>query len=128
MDVLPVDGRAGNSPAAAVANMVVGLFSEYTGRGPTRARAYLHDDIVTVVLKETLTKAERSLHDRGRSQQVLDMRLAFQQTMRDDLVHGIEKILDRKVHAFLSANHLDPDIAIETFVLEPRHDSQRDGS
>jgi uncharacterized protein YbcI len=121
MDALRVHGREGNSPAAAIANLVVRLFSEYTGRGPTRARAYLHDDIVTVVLKETLTKAERSLANHGRSEQVLNMRLAFQQTMRDDLVQGVETILDRKVQAFLSANHLEPDIAVETFLLEPRN-------
>ena len=119
VDLPKVDG-AGTSPAANIANLVVGLFSEYTGRGPTRARAYLQDDVVTVVLKETLTKAERSLVDHGRSEQVLQMRLAFQQTMREDLTRGVEKILDRKVHAFLSANHLEPDIAVETFLLEPR--------
>ena len=48
------------------------------------------------------------------------MRLAFQQTMREDLIRGVEKVLDRKVHAFLSSNHLEPDIAVETFLLEPR--------
>src|SRR5215210_7567946 len=106
-DVRSTDG-AGTSPAAAVANLVVGTFSEYTGRGPTRARAYLHDDLVTVVLKETLTKAERSLVDHGRSEEVLRMRLAFQMTMREDLIRGLEKILDREVHAFLSSNHLEP--------------------
>lgn len=114
-----VDG-ANTSPAAAIANLVVGVFSEYTGRGPTRARAYIHDDIVTVVLRETLTKAERSLADHGRSEEVLRMRFAFQQTMREDLVRGVQDILDREVQAFLSANHLDPDLAVETFVLVPR--------
>src|SRR3954449_3454799 len=104
MDALRVHGREGNSPAAAIANLVVRMFSEYTGRGPTRARAYLQDDVVTVVLKETLTKAERSLADHGRSQEVLHMRLAFQHTMKEDLIRGVEEILDRKVEAFLSAN------------------------
>ena len=113
-----VDG-ARTSPAASVANMVVGVFSEYTGRGPTRARAYLDDDLVTVVLKETLTKAERTLVEHGREDEIMRLRLAFQQTMRDDLVKGIEEILDRKVHAFLSANNLEPDIAVESFLLAP---------
>jgi hypothetical protein len=50
---------------------------------------------------------------------VLDMREAFQQSMRDDLIKGVERVTGRTVIAFMSANHLDPDIAIESFVLEP---------
>ena len=111
------------SPSAAIANLLVALFSEYTGRGPTRARTYITDDVVTVVLKETLTKAERSLVTSGRDEEIMRMRLALQQTMRDDMVRGVEQILDREVHAFLSANHLDPDIAVETFLLSPPSDA-----
>jgi uncharacterized protein YbcI len=48
------------------------------------------------------------------------MRKAFQGTMRHDLISGIEEILGRKVVAFMSDNHIDPDIAIEAFVLAPR--------
>ena len=114
------------SPSAAISTLVVRLFNEYTGRGPTRARTYLNDDLVTVVLKETLTKAERTLVDRGRDEEILRMRMAFQQTMRDDMVQGVETILDRKVHAFLSANHLEPDIAVETFLLVPRAEPDED--
>jgi len=108
------------APAAAIANLLVGIFSEYTGRGPTRARAYSNQDLVTVVLKENLTKAERSLVDRGHHDEIIRLRLGFQQAMRDDMVHGVEKVLDRKVHVFLSANHLEPDIAVETFLLVPQ--------
>lgn len=38
--------------------------------------------------------------------------------MGKDLIAGIEGITGRKVIAFLSDNHIDPDIAIESFVLE----------
>jgi uncharacterized protein YbcI len=48
------------------------------------------------------------------------MRKAYQTTMRGDLVDGVERISGRKVIAFLSDNHIDPDIAVESFVLEPR--------
>jgi hypothetical protein len=37
--------------------------------------------------------------------------------MGDDLIAGIEQVLHRKVVAFLSANHIDPDIAVETFIM-----------
>jgi hypothetical protein len=35
----------------------------------------------------------------------------------------VEEITGRKVIAFLSDNHLDPDIAVESFVLESRGSS-----
>jgi hypothetical protein len=48
------------------------------------------------------------------------MRRAYQLTMRDDFTAGIEEITGRQVIAFLSANHLDPDLAIESFMLAPQ--------
>src|SRR5271165_5363917 len=112
------DATARGEQASSISNLVVKLAGEYTGRGPTRARTYLNDDLITVVLKDTLTKGERSLVRDGREEVVMSMRLAFQQTMRPDLIAGIEEITGRGVHAFLSANHADPDIAIESFVMD----------
>jgi uncharacterized protein YbcI len=111
---------------AAISNMVVRLVSEYTGRGPTKARTYVDDDLVTVVLQDTLTTAELSLVRDGERQLVIDTRKAFQNTMEDDFVAGIEEILDRRVVAFLSDNHIDPDVAVETFLLEPEEPGQGD--
>ncbi len=107
------------SVAVLLCNHIVSVTREYTGRGPTRARAHLTDDLVTVVLQDTLSKGERSLLGDGRRPEVLAMRQAFQDTMGPSFVAGVEEILDRKVLAFLSANHLEPDIAIESFVLHP---------
>jgi len=109
----PVSG----SKAAAISNHVVRTMSDYTGRGPTKARTHISDDIVTVVLQDTLTKGERSLVVDGLDDLVLTTRKAFQMTMREDLVSGIEGILGRKVHAFMSDNHIEPDIAVEIFIL-----------
>ena len=105
------------SKAAAISNMVVRTMSEYTGRGPTKARTHLSDDVVAVVLQDTLTKGERSLVADGLEELVLSMRKAFQSTMRHDLVSGIEEILGRRVVAFFSDNHIDPDVAVEVFLL-----------
>jgi uncharacterized protein YbcI len=107
------------SKAAAISNMVVRTMSEYTGRGPTKARAYITGDLVTVVLQDTLTKGERSLVEDGREELVLNTRKAFQATMRHDLIDGVQEILGRTVLAFMSDNHIDPDVAAETFVLAP---------
>jgi uncharacterized protein YbcI len=119
--------RPGGELAAEISNLVVKLVSEYTGRGPTKSRTFLNEDLVTIVLEDTLTKGERSLVDDGKSDLVLSMRLAFQQTMREAFIDGIEEITGRKVRAFLSANHMEPDIAIESFILEPVDSASQNG-
>ena len=56
----------------------------------------------------------------GHEQGVLHTRGVFQALMRDELVAAVEGLTGRTVAAFMSANHIDPDIAVETFVLEPQ--------
>jgi uncharacterized protein YbcI len=113
------EGSRDLSPASRISNLVVQVMRSYTGRGPTRAWTSIDEDLISVVLRDTLTRGERSLVSDNRGQLVIEMRKAYQLTMRDELVAGVEQITGRKVIAFLSDNHLDPDIAIETFVLEP---------
>jgi uncharacterized protein YbcI len=119
MSSTQIEHAPATSKSAAISNLVVRALSEYTGRGPTKARTYMSDDIVTVVLQDTLTKGERSLVADGLENLVLNARKAFQRTMRDDLVSGVEEILGRRVTAFMSDNHIDPDMAVEVFVLAP---------
>ena len=109
----------GGSKGAAISNLTVRLLSQYTGRGPTKARTFFNDDMVTVVLQDTLTKAESTLVDKDQRDLVLLTRSTFQEVMGDDLIAGIQDITGRTVIAFLSANHIDPDIAVETFMLAP---------
>lgn len=109
----------GGSRAAAISNHIVRTMSEFTGRGPTKARTYLNDDLVTCVLQDTLTKGERSLVSDDLYDLVLTTRKAYQGTMRTELVAGVEAILGRTVTAFMSDNHIDPDVAVEVFVLAP---------
>jgi uncharacterized protein YbcI len=56
----------------------------------------------------------------GSKDVVLTTRKAFQTTMRHDLIAGVEEILGRRVQAFMSDNHIDPDIAVEVFVIAPQ--------
>ncbi|HEY3725820.1 MAG TPA: Na-translocating system protein MpsC family protein [Solirubrobacteraceae bacterium] len=112
--------RGEGSIAAAISNLVVRVTNEYTGRGPTKARTYMNDDLVTVLLQDTLTKGERSLVRDGKQELVLATRLAFQATMREDLIAGLEQLTGRKVRAFMSSNHMEPDVAVEIFVLDDR--------
>jgi uncharacterized protein YbcI len=104
--------------AVAISNAVVHVVREYTGRGPTKARTYIADDLVTCVMRDTLTKGERTLVEHGREEHVLDTRKEWQDTMEDELTAAVEALTERKVTAYLSQNHIDPDLGVETFVLE----------
>jgi uncharacterized protein YbcI len=115
------------SVAAAISSATVQLLHEYTGRGPTKARTYINDDLITVVLQDTLTMGERSLVRDGEAELVMATRKAFQKTMGPQLIAAIERHSGRSVYAFLSENHIDPDVAIESFVLAPAADGAPDG-
>ena len=110
---------------AAISNRVVQIQREYVGRGPTKARTFMHGNLVVTLLQDALTKAERSLAAHGKADTVLAMRHEFQITMRRDLTAAIEELTGRRVVAFMSDNHIDPDIGVEAFVLE--EDSASDG-
>lgn len=108
------------SDAATISNGIVRLLAEYTGRGPTQARTTIAENSVLVVLQDTLTKGERKLAAHGEAAHVLETRHKVQQMMRDDAVSLVESTLQRKVIAFMSANHIGPDMAAEVFALEPQ--------
>jgi uncharacterized protein YbcI len=110
---------AGGALLTAVSNAVVRIVRDYTGRGPTQARASIRDNLVVVLMQETLLKAEHSLINDDKAKLVVEMRRSFQQTMRGELSRAVEQLTGRKVVAFMSDSHLEPDYSIEVFVLEP---------
>jgi uncharacterized protein YbcI len=114
-----VKGDSSDARSAMISTATVRLLHECTGRGPTKAKTLINDEVVTVLLADTLTKGERTLVADGRSDRVLQLRHDYQQAMRDDLIAIVERQLERKVIAFMSQNHIDPDLAVEVFVLEP---------
>jgi len=107
------------TPSAKIATAAVQLLHERTGRGPTKAKTTITENLVTILLADTLTTGERTLVAHGHTDHVLQIRHHYQTAMRDGLTQIIEHQLDRKVTAFMSQNHIDPDLAIEVFVLEP---------
>jgi len=102
----------------------VQVLHDFTGRGPTRAHTVINRDSVLILVGDTLTKGERTLVATGQEQFVIDMRHRFQKAMQEDLIAAVEKIMGRKVIAFMSANHVDPDMAAEVFALEPASDGE----
>jgi uncharacterized protein YbcI len=114
-DTTQTDGKL----AAAISNTVVKALARTTGRGPTKAKTTLGDNGVFVVLQDSLTVGERTLTDAGQGQAVLDLRRRWQGVMEAEVSREIEELMGRKVVGFMSDNHIDPDLAVEVFVLEP---------
>ncbi len=112
------DRPPGSSLYVTISNAIVGLLREYTGRGPMKARTTLRDNLVVVLLEQTLTKGEQVLVQKGRGENVLTLRHEYQEAMRDEASAKIAEITGRKVIAMMSANHLDPDLGVELFVLD----------
>jgi uncharacterized protein YbcI len=100
-----------------ISDAVVRITAEYTGRGPTRARTTINGDWIFVTLSDTLTKGERKLAETGRLDFVREARRAYQDAMREEFISEIEALTGRRVLAFLSDAHVDPDVAIESFYL-----------
>lgn len=119
----PHDGPSAGQLARAISDDVVKLVAEYTGRGPTKARTTVSGRWVFVTMEDTLTKGERQLVANGHEDAVLATRKRYQAVMRSDLEQVISRHLRRRVVAFMSDNHVDPDVAVETFMLEPDGDT-----
>ena len=118
------EGAAGQGElAVAVSNAVVGELARTTGRGPTQAKTTFGANAVFVVLQDTLTRGERTLVRAGESNAVLDLRRRWQNVMRAECSRRIEELIGRKVIGFMSDNHIDPDIAVEVFILEPTNET-----
>jgi uncharacterized protein YbcI len=102
---------------ATISREIVRLQAEYYGKGPTRARTYISDDLVVVVLEETFTRAEKTLAERGEGEAIQHIRRRFQQQMADNFTSVVEQATGRKVRAFLSDTNIEHDVSIETFLL-----------
>jgi uncharacterized protein YbcI len=116
--------QSGGQLAAAISNAVVRALARTTGRGPTMAKTTLGDNGVFVVLQDSLTVGEQTLTDAGQGQAVLDLRRRWQGVMEADVSREIEELTGRKVVGFMSDNHIDPDLAVEVFVLDKVADAR----
>jgi uncharacterized protein YbcI len=114
------DSKDIGTARAEIATGIVRLHGEYYGKGPTRAKAYITDDIVAVVLEETFTKAEQTLIQRGERDAIQEIRRRFQQSMADEFTSLVEQATGRVVRAFLSETNLDADVSVEFFLLGER--------
>jgi uncharacterized protein YbcI len=104
-----------------ISREIVALTKQRVGRGPTYARTYIHGNLVVTILGDTMTRAERTLlHQDGGEDHVRDFRRVIDAGSRPEAKALIEHVTGRRVVACLSDHAVDPDWAIEAFVLEDR--------
>lgn len=102
-----------------VARSIVALHKRRLGRGPSSARAYVSDAMVTVLLTDVLTRAERTLLGNGRNEVVRTSRNCICEALETEAALLVEAGTGRRVAATMAAHSLEPDYATFTFVLSP---------
>src|SRR4051812_16800632 len=113
----PVPGRTRGQLASEIADGLVRLWRERSGTGPRRARAHVTDSHVTCLFEGTLTPAERTLAQRGRSDLVREQRNELRASLQGEAIALVERVTGRLVVAAMGDSLVEPDHATEVFVL-----------
>jgi uncharacterized protein YbcI len=103
---------------AEISNGLTKIHTHYYGRGPTQAKSYLLNDAIVCIQQGGFTRVERTLIDEHRPEAVHEMRRAFQSALEERFSEIVESASGRKVIAYMSQIHVDPDVAIEFFMLD----------
>jgi uncharacterized protein YbcI len=111
---------------AQISTGLVQLHSRYYGKGPTKAKTHMVNGTVVCILRGGFTTVERTLVDTGQVESVYQMRRSFQQAMEQEFRQVVEEATGRRVIAYMSSIHVDPDLAVEIFVLEPAEEPAPD--
>jgi len=111
---------------ARISTGLVQLHSRYYGKGPTKAKTHLVNDTVICILRGGFTTVERTLIDQGNVDAVYNMRRSFQTVMEEQFTAIVQEATGRRVIAYMSQIHQNPDLAVEIFMLEPAEEDSRD--
>jgi uncharacterized protein YbcI len=111
--------RSSNRILADVTEALVHLHRHYYGKGPSQAKSHVIDHTIVCMLYGGFTPVEQTLIDSGEAAAVHRVRSAFQKIMESEFCGRVEELTGRKVLAYMSQVHTDPNIAAEIFVLEP---------
>jgi uncharacterized protein YbcI len=117
-------GSARGETLAQISTGLVQLHSRYYGKGPTKAKTHMVNGTVVSILRGGFTTVERTLIDTGEIDSVYRMRRSFQQAMENEFRQVVEEATGRNVIAYMSSINVDPDLAVEIFVLEPAEDTE----
>jgi uncharacterized protein YbcI len=110
---------AGSWWLAAISTRIVAILRDHYGRGPMKAKTYVLDDIIVVVMRGSgFTPLEQTIMDSGDPNRVVAMREDFQRVMAKRYRDTIRELTGRNVVAFISQAHVEPDITVEMFFVD----------
>jgi uncharacterized protein YbcI len=110
---------SGGELNAAITRELVRIHTTAIGRGPRKSYSFHSGDTLVTVMLGVLTRAEQTLVSYDEGESVLAMRRLSQRAMCEEMKAAVAHLTGRKVLATMSDNHLDPDMAVQVFVLEP---------
>lgn len=108
----------GHHLLARLTNAIVQVQKESWGKGPERAKSYLLDDFLLVVMRGGLTKAEETMLEVGEADRVRDFRQTFQNRAAERYTTLIEELTGQKVVTYQSQILFDPTILLEVFFFD----------
>lgn len=113
-----LESQSGDSLLATISREMVRAMKQYYGRGPTKAKSYLIDDLLFVVMRGGALQAEKTLLEAGLSDAVREFRQKFENVMAEHLTGAVEQLTERKVVTYQSQVLFEPMVIIEIFVFD----------
>jgi len=116
--VSETQNRPSSTPSATISREIVGLLKELLGRGPTKARTYVEDDCVVVLMREGHTKTEDTRADLGEARAVAQQRVDISDGIKERFIEVVERATGRRVVGLMTTSQQDPDLLGQIYVLE----------
>jgi uncharacterized protein YbcI len=114
----PEPPLSGNDLLEAVTESMVALHERYYHRVPASAKTQmLGGEVLVCVMGGVYTDVEKTMIELQRATIVQETRSAFQDAMQHKFIGEIERLSGRDVIAFISNQHVGPDIEVELFVF-----------
>jgi uncharacterized protein YbcI len=106
------------SSSAVISREIVRLHARLYGRGPTKAKTYVHPEYVLCVLDDVFTPSEVTLIGAGKEELVRTMRVAFQEATRKEFCEIVERTTGQRVRGFHSQIDPQSNTSVEGFLLD----------
>jgi uncharacterized protein YbcI len=114
------DQLFGGRLLAEITDRLVQLIRQHYGRGPISAKTYFLDNLIVCVLSDGFIAIEKTMMEGGAEDRVLELRREFERLMKTRYTEMVEELTGRKVLAFLSQAHVEPDLTVEMFLMDGR--------
>lgn len=108
---------SGDPLLQAVTESMVELHERYYRAPATAKSQMLGDDLLACVLGGVFTDVEKTMIELQRGPVVQETRSTFQEAMQQKFIEVVERLSGREVLAFISNQHIGPDIEVELFVF-----------